>query len=286
LSTDFERRKERMEPYVLAALGTIAFAATDCREPGTDRRPAEPTAARSHEAAASPVRVERIASGPDAGLVSTSSSTDTSLPLVKRTKKLVRHANVAHPSGIVKGCTDDVSYPEIAGALDAGLRAKLNRKLWPIPFPIDPVCDSPYEFELSYHVRINTSGLLSVVYDTASCCGAHPSFGKTFVNLAVPEGDELKLGRLLVPSAAARLGVLLRPLVKQRFLEGDFEPDIDEILDQLTRDPAEFSISPQGLEFSAFNSQAHVVKALYEKPFVVPFEKLSPCFGHRARSSR
>ena len=201
-----------------------------------------------------------------------------SLRLVKKTKKLVRKAKSKHPSGIVDGCTDDVSYPEILGSFDATQGAKLEKKLFPIPVPIDPVCDIPYEFEVGYDVRVNQSGVLSVVYDTASCCGAHPSFAKKFVNLSVPKGDALTLKGLLQPTALPRLRELLRPLLKKRFEGGDFEADIDEVLDQLTLAPADFSISPRALELSVFNSQPHVVQALYQDPFVVSFEKLSGSF--------
>lgn len=174
--------------------------------------------------------------------------------------------------GVLKACEFDAYYPELNGALEPALEAKVNALLRPMDAEQEP-CDVPSTFKQTYKVSFNRGGILSVVFDQYSCCGAHPVFSKDFVNVAVRTGERIPLVRLVRPTSRPELFVRLRPIVRKE-LGDEFEDDIGKVAEQMTNDDADFSIEEKGLRFSAFNRQPHVIQGAFQKGFFVEYTKL------------
>ena len=197
------------------------------------------------------------------------------LPVMKKHARLVRSARARHPLPDIKQCIDDFSYPEVVGAFDAATEDKLNTRLLPKSIPIEADCDTGYEYEVTHTVHLNRSGILSVSYDHAYCCGAHPSYTKSFVNLLLPSNNELELAGLLQPDAVPKLQRLLTPAVTATAKEVE-SPDTSEVMNALTRSPADFVVEDSGLRLSAFNSQPHAIQAAYQAGYLVSYAELRP----------
>lgn len=196
------------------------------------------------------------------------------VPLYKKRVHLAKKAKMKDPSGLLKTCTLDAEYPEIDGALDPLLEMKLNGALRPKSTVLELVCDAPETNDVKYNVSLNQSGVVSVVFETEWCCGAHPSYGREFVNLSVGTGERLTLARLLSPDARPKLVGFLLPAVQATAHEIELDKTT-EVLKQLTEKPAEFSIEPGGLRFSAYNSQPHVIQAAFADGFFLPFSRIA-----------
>jgi hypothetical protein len=196
------------------------------------------------------------------------------VPLYQKHVHLVRKPELQGTSPLMKDCTFNASYPEVDGVFDPRIEAKINDKLHIKLAVPEPRCEQAESNELSYRVSLNSRGILSVVFDNDWCCGAHDAFSQVFVNLTVPDAQPLTLAGLLAPNARPKLAALARPLVA-KLSDADLESnDIQEVLDQLTRDPADFSIDEKGLRLSAFNSQPHVIQSMFAEGFSIPFAKL------------
>jgi hypothetical protein len=195
--------------------------------------------------------------------------------LHKKRAHLVRKPERPDTSPILKECSFDAAYPEVDGVLDPVVEAKINAKLHIKLAVPDARCESAESDELSYDVSFNRTGILSVVFDNNWCCGAHPSFSREFVNLTIPDGNEITLAGLFAPDARPKLAGLLRPLIAKLGNGEPFPGDDKELLDQLLKKPANFSIEDKGLRLSAFNSQPHVIQSMFAEGFLLPYPKLA-----------
>jgi hypothetical protein len=195
------------------------------------------------------------------------------LPIAQKRIRIVRKARNAPADATAKTCIDDVTYPEVVGALPSPAEESLNARLRLKSLPLEPDCDTGYEYTVTYTTAANERGVLSFVYDIAYCCGAHPSYSKAFVNLTIPGRDELRLQALLRPGTRAQLSALLAPQVATT-TQAVAGADAAKILAQLTESPAEFSIEPTGIRFSPFNSQPHAVQSAFQAGYFVPFTQL------------
>jgi hypothetical protein len=195
--------------------------------------------------------------------------------LYKKIVHLVRKPERPGISPIYKECSFDAAFPEVDGVFEPEVEAKINAKLHiKLAIPA-PRCDIADSNELSYAVALNRAGVLSVVFDFNWCCGAHPSYSREFVNLTIPHGEEISLAGLLAPHAKPKLASFLRPLIAKL---GDDDAPVEtdnELLEQLTQTPADFSIEEKGLRLSAFNSQPYVIQSLFAEGFLLPYSKLS-----------
>jgi hypothetical protein len=197
------------------------------------------------------------------------------LRLYKKRAHFSQRPKIKEPDALLKACTLDAEYPEIDGSLEPAAEAKANASLRPKSATPDATCETAEENDVKYEVSLNQSGVLSVVFDTSWCCGAHPSYSRQFVNLAVETGSSITLSRLLAPGARAKLVGFLLPLVQRTAHEIELD-QTTELLKQLTEDPAEFSVERGGLRFSAFNSQPHVIQSAFAEGYFLPFARLAP----------
>jgi hypothetical protein len=180
--------------------------------------------------------------------------------------------------GTQNDCTVDATFAEVVGAPSQAVDDVINAALRPNDLALAE-CDMGSTFETHYRVVFNDKGLLSVINDEAFCCGAHPSYGRAFVNVTTNDGARLTLGKLLVPAAKPRLAALLRAPVKLR--ESQTGADAEAVasstvehVDELTGPDAEFSIEPGGLSLSLFNVAPHAVQTLFDEGFLLRWSQL------------
>jgi hypothetical protein len=182
--------------------------------------------------------------------------------------------------GTQNDCIVDATFAEVVGAPSQAVDDVINAALRPKDLALAE-CDMGSTFETHYRVVFNDKGLLSVINDEAFCCGAHPSYGRAFVNVATHDGARLTLGKLLLPAAKPRLAALLRAPVKLREAktgadaEGIASSTVEHV-EQLTRPDADFSIEPGGLSLSLYNVAPHAVQALFDEGFLLRWSQLQP----------
>jgi hypothetical protein len=180
--------------------------------------------------------------------------------------------------GTQSDCRIDATFAEVVGAPSQAVDDAINAALRPKDLVLAE-CDVGSTFESTPRVVFNDKGLLSVINDETFCCGAHPGYGRTFVNVTTRDGTRLTLGKLLVPAARPRLASLLRPPVKLREAKTGADAEgvassVVQDVEQLTRPDADFSIEPGGLSLSLYNSVPHAVQALFDEGFLVRWSQL------------
>jgi len=213
-----------------------------------------------------PFRLQAIAPAWTAG---------SAVTLYKKRVHLVRKPEQPDTSPLMKECSFDSAYPELDGVFDAPVEAKLNAALHINLATPEPRCETAESNELTYSVSLNRAGILSVLFENAFCCGAYPSYAREFVNLTIPDGNAITLGNLFAPKARPKLTALLRPMIAKLGGDAELGPDDSELLDQLIKKPADFTIEEKGLRLSAFNSQPHVIQSMFAEGFLLVYPKIA-----------